>query len=140
MQFRWRKGAEKKVDATKHLQTPLKPVERSQIKHAYAEIHAYIVIRDRLLTEAEEVPSSATLHRVCIANDVVEIFLKPARPPYDAQYLSKEEAARERERCEAVKIRVAQLRGKIATPSAGTVQKNGRPSLFGVRAIGTTPA
>ena len=140
MQFSWRKAAAKKVDATKHLPTPAKPAERSQIKHAHAEIHAYIAIRDRLLGEAEEIPSNSTLHRACIANDVVEIFLKPMRRPYEAQYLSEDEANRERAHCEAVKIRIAELRGKIATPSAGTVQKNGRPSIFGVRAIGTTPA
>jgi hypothetical protein len=141
MHFGWRRSAATKASAEKHLQAPAKTAERSQTKHAHAEIHAYIVIRDRLLAEAEAIPSNSTLHRACIANDVVEIFLKPAKTPYEAQYLPENEASHERERCEAVKTRVAELRVKIATPSAGAaVQKSGRPSLFGVRAIGTTPA
>jgi hypothetical protein len=141
MNFGWRRSAATKTAATTHQQTAAKPAERSQVKHAHAEIRAYMVIRDRLLTEAEEVPSNSTLHRACIANDVVEIFLKPAKTPYQAQYLPEDEASHERQRCEAVKSRIAELRGKIATPSAGaSVQKPGRPSLFGARAIGTTPA
>ena len=86
-------------------------------------------------------PAISTLHRACIANDVVEIFLKPAKTPYEGQYLPEDEASHERQRCEAVKNRIAELRSKIATPSAGsTVQKSGKQSLFGVRAMGTTPA
>jgi hypothetical protein len=141
MNFGWRRSVATKAAATTLQQTSTKPVDRSQIKHAHAEIHAYIVIRDRLLTEAETVPSNATLHRAHIANDVVEIFLKPAKAPYEAQYLPEGEAVHERERCETVKNRIAELRNKIATPSAGSsVQKSGKPSLFGVRAMGTTPA
>lgn len=140
--FSWRKAAtKKKLASAKQVQTPAKPVERSQAKHAHAEIHAYIAIRDRLLTEAEEIPSNSTLHRAWIANDVVQIFLKPAKTPYDAQYLPETEASRERERCDLVEKRIAELRGKIATPSAGTtMQRSGRPPYLGVRAIGTTPA
>ena len=141
MNFGWRRSAAKKTPATTHQQTAAKPAERNQVKHAHAEIHAYIVIRDRLLTEAEEVPSSSTLHRACIANDVVEIFLKPAKTPYEAQYLPEDEASHERQRCEAVKGRISELRGKIATPSAGsTVQKQEKSSLFGVRAVGPSAA
>jgi hypothetical protein len=140
--FSWRKAAtKKKLTSAKQVQTPAKPVERGQAKHAQAEIHAYIAIRDRLLTEAEEIPSNSTLHRAWIANDVVEIFLKPARTPYEAQYLPEKEASGERQRCETVKLRIAELRGKIVTPSAGTTtSKNAKSSFFGVRAIGTTPA
>lgn len=123
-----------------HQQASAKPADRAQIKHAYAEIHAYITIRDQLLTEAENVPSNATLHRAYIANDVVEIFLKPARKPYEAQYLPEDEAIQERERCETVRNRIAELRRRIATPSAGTVSKSEQPSVFGVRTVGTTPA
>jgi hypothetical protein len=141
MNFGWRRSAATKAAPTLHLQTAAKTTERSQPKHAHAEINAYIVIRDRLLQEAEAIPSNSTLHRACIANDVVEIFLKPAKKPYDAQYLPEEEASHERERCEAVKNRISELRGKIATPSAGSkMQKAGQPSMFGVRAIGTRPA
>ncbi len=139
MNFGWRKSATAKADANVHPQTA-KSLERSQTKHAHAEIHAYIAIRDRLLTEAEEVPSISTLHRACIANDVVEIFLKPAKTPYEGQFLPEDEASNERQRCEAVKNRIAELRSKIATPSAGTVSKSEQQSLFGVRAIGTTSA
>ena len=141
MQFNWRRTAAKKVDATTPLPRPAKPTERSQIKHAHAEIHAYIAIRDRLLGEAEDIPSNATLHRASIANDVVQIFLKPAKTPYEAQYLPESEASRERERCEAIEKRIGELRGKIATPSAGTtLQRSGGAPYLGVRAIGTTPA
>lgn len=141
MNFGWRRSAATNASAEKHLQAPAKPAERTQAKHAHAEIHAYIAIRDRLLAEAEAIPGNSTLHRACIANDVVEIFLKPAKTPYEAQYLPENEASHERKRCETVKSRIAEMRGKIATPSAGAaLQKPGRPSLFGVRAIGTTPA
>ena len=140
MNFGWRRSAATKADATMHQPVAAKPADRGQVKHAHAEIHAYIVIRDRLLTEAENVPSNATLHRAYIANDVVEIFLKPGKTPYEAQYLPEDEASHERQRCEAVKNRIAELRGKIATPSAGSTLKSGNPSLFGVRAMGTTPA
>ena len=140
MHFSWRKAAATKADA-KHVQTPAKPAERAPTKHAHAEIHAYIAIRDRLLAEAEEIPSNSTLHRACIANDVVEIFLQPTKKPYDAQYLPEGEAHTERARCETVKSRIAELRSKMATPSAGSsVQKSGKTSLLGVRAMGTTPA
>ena len=141
MNFGWRRSAATKAAATTDQQTSTKPVERSQIKHAHAEINAYIAIRDRLLQEAEAIPSNSTLHRAYIANDVVEIFLKPAKKPYDAQYLPEEEASHERGRCEVVKNRIAELRGKMTTPSAGSkMQKAGAPSMFGVRAIGTRPA
>ena len=141
MNFGWRRSAATNARAEKHPQLPVKTADRSQAKHAHAEIHAYVVIRDRLLAEAEAIPSNSTLHRACIANDVVEIFLKPAKTPYQAQYLPENEANQERERCETVKNRIEELRRKIATPSAGaSVQKAGRPSFFGVRAIGTTPA
>lgn len=138
--FSWRKATPAKHDPSKNQPASTKSVERGQANHAHAEIHAYIVIRDRLLTEAEEVPSNSTLHRACIANDVVEIFLKPARSPYQAQYLPEVEAGHERQRCEAVKNRIAELRAKIATASAGTMQKSGKSPLFGVSAMGTTPA
>lgn len=141
MKFGWRRSEVAKTNPAKPLHTSTKSTERHHPKQAHPEIHAYIVIRDRLLAEAEEVPSNSTLHRATIANDVVEIFLKPSKKPYEAQYLPEDEAVQERERCQKVMTRIADLRGKIATPSAGTtVQKSSRPSLFGVRAIGTTPA
>ena len=141
MNFGWRRSTATKADATIPQQTAAKPAVRSQVNHAHAEIHAYIAIRDRLLTEAEEGPGNSTLRRAVIANDVVEIFLKPAKKPYEAQYLPENEASHERQRCEAVKNRIAELRGKLATPSAGaTLQKPGQPSFFGIGAVGTTSA
>ena len=140
MNFGWRKSATAKAGVDTHLQTAAKSADRSPTKHAHAEIHAYITIRDRLLTEAENVPSNATLHRAFIANDVVEIFLKPAKKPYEAQFLPEDEAKQERERCESVKNRIAELRRKIATPSAGTVSKSEQQAVFGIRAVGTTSA
>jgi hypothetical protein len=141
MNFGWRKPTATKADASTPQQTAVKPPPRNPTKHAHAEIHAYIAIRDRLLTEAEEVPNNSALRRVVIANDVVEIFLKPARKPYEAQHLPEDEAIHERERCEAVKNRIAELRGKLATPSAGAaLPKPGKSSFFGVRAIGTSGA
>jgi hypothetical protein len=139
VRFNWRKTDAKKPAAARPAQSQAKAVER-QTKHAHAEIHAYISIRDQLLTEAEEIPSNSTLHRATIANDVVEIFLKPAKRPYEAQYLPENEAAGERERCETVKNRIVELRKKIATAAGGTVQKSQSSSVFGVRAIGTSTA
>ena len=108
--------------------------DRNHVAHAQAEIHAYISIRDRLLAEAEEVPNNSTLHRAWIANDVVQVFLKPARTPYEAQYLPEDEARFERERCETIKQRIGDLRNKIVTPTAGTIQKPAHTGIFGLRA------
>ena len=78
--------------------------------YSVAEINAYIAIRDQLLAEAEEVHTSAKLASTTLANDFVEGCLKPARAPYEAQSLPESDAVRERERCEAVRSRIAQLR------------------------------
>ena len=77
------------------------------------EINAYIVIRDIALAEAEKEPSSVNLERARISNDFVENCLKPARPPYEAQYLPKADAARERGCCQAVKVRLSLLRAHL---------------------------
>src|SRR5579864_1729715 len=82
-------------------------------KYAVDEINAYISIRDNLLSEAEATTTSALLHRLTLANDFVQSCLQPARPPYEAQYLSESDAARERERCKAVKTRIAELGAQI---------------------------
>src|SRR5437764_10093350 len=78
--------------------------------YSVAEINAYIAIRDQLLAEAEELHSSAKLVSTALANDFVEGCLKPARSPYQAQCLPESDAVRERERCEAVRDRIGQLR------------------------------
>jgi hypothetical protein len=78
-------------------------------KYAAEEIAAYIAIRDGLLAEAEKAATCESLRRVSTANDFVETCLQPARSPYEAQFLPEVDAVRERERCETVKIRIAQL-------------------------------
>jgi hypothetical protein len=82
--------------------------------YAVKEINAFIAIRDGLLADAEEFMSQAKLDGVAMANDFVETCLKPARPPYQAQHLPETDATRERKRCQAVKVRLAELRAKIA--------------------------
>jgi hypothetical protein len=79
-------------------------------KQAIEEINAYIAVRDVLLVEAEEVTAPARLDRLTIANEFVETCLRPARPPYQAQCLTETDAIRERKRCAAVKVRIAELR------------------------------
>ena len=88
------------------------PILSSAFGSAYsiAEINAYIAIRDQLLSEAEELHTSAKLASTTLANDFVEGCLKPARTPYEAQCLPELDAVRERKRCEAVRVRIAQLR------------------------------
>jgi hypothetical protein len=82
---------------------------------AVDEINAYIAIRDNLLAEAEATTTSANLHRLSLANHFVQSCLKPAsRSPYKAQYLPERNADRERKRCVAVKIRIAELDMQIA--------------------------
>jgi hypothetical protein len=99
----------------KHPGTTLKPAEvKTAPKHAVEEIDAYIVIRDGLLGEAEKQPTSELLRRLSIANDFVEHCLAPPQSPYEAQSYPETDAARERERCETVKRRIAEF-GKAGT-------------------------
>jgi hypothetical protein len=85
--------------------------------YSVAEINAYIAIRDQLLAEAEEVRTQAKLSSAGLANDFVLGCLQPTRSPYEAQCLPEVDAAFERQRCEAVRNRIAQLRSRlIATP------------------------
>jgi hypothetical protein len=84
-------------------------------QYAVNEINAYIAIRDNLLAEAEATTTSANLRRLSLANHFVQSCLKPAsRSPYKAQYLPERDADRERKRCAAVKIRIAELDMQIA--------------------------
>jgi hypothetical protein len=84
------------------------------LKYAVDEITFYIAMRDSCLAEAEEFPTAANIQRACIANDFVETYLKPAPPPYEGQFLPEADAVRERKRCKAVKVRIAELRAQIA--------------------------
>ena len=83
--------------------------EPATSEYAIEEINSYIAIRDGLLAEAEKAATSDMLRRVSIANDFVEACLKPSRSPYHAQYLPEADAVRERQHCERVKQRIAQL-------------------------------
>jgi hypothetical protein len=78
--------------------------------YSVTEINAYIAIRDDLLAEAEELQTSAKLAATELANDFVFGCLKPARAPYEGQYLPESDAIQERKRCEIVRERIAQLR------------------------------
>jgi len=83
-------------------------------KYIVDEINAYIAIRDGLMVEAEQMRTHAKLDSVMVANDFVEVCLKPARPAYKAQHLPEADAVRERKRCQTVKVRVAELRAHVA--------------------------
>jgi hypothetical protein len=88
-----------------------------EAKHAIEEIEAYITIRDGLLAEAEKNSTSELLRRVSTANDFVENCLQPVKSLYEAQSFPKIDAIRERERCESVKKRIAQLGGQSGRDS-----------------------
>ncbi|MEY2520499.1 MAG: hypothetical protein QOF24_2258 [Verrucomicrobiota bacterium] len=81
------------------------------------EIQAYATIRDIALAEAEKITTSLNLERARIANEFVENCLKPARAPYDRQHLPEGDATRERQRCEAAKVRIALLRAHLSAAS-----------------------
>jgi hypothetical protein len=78
-------------------------------QHAIEEINGYIAIRDDLLAQAEEVTTPGALQRAAIANDLVESCLRPVRRPYEAQFLPELDAARERKRCTAARVRITEL-------------------------------
>lgn len=77
---------------------------------ASVEIHSYLAARDFLFREAEAAPTEPNLRRALAANEFAESCLRPARSPYQAQSLPATEAARERLRCQALKVRLAELR------------------------------
>lgn len=92
--------------------SPRTPANGSE--YAFAEIHAYISIRERLLADAEYSRSEAMIDRAEAANEYVESCLKPARSPYQGQHLAEGDAQREWNRCLAVKVRLQRIRAKIA--------------------------
>lgn len=77
---------------------------------ASVEIYSCLAARDLLLREVDANPTAANLRRAWAANDFAETCLRPARSRYQAQSLPGTEASRERARCNAVKLRLAQLR------------------------------
>ena len=103
-----------KPAAERHVRTASVATRDDASGHAFAEIHAYIAIRDRLLQKAESVCTESNIERAAGANEFVEKCLRPARSPYEAQHLPETEAARERKRCEAVRLRLARLRSTVA--------------------------
>ena len=78
------------------------------------EIYTFIAIRDYLLTEAEASKTREQINRVSLANEVVETCLRPARHPYEAQFLPEADAIRERKRCQAAESQIAKLRAKLS--------------------------
>jgi hypothetical protein len=100
------------LNSTKAAKRESRPKLSQAFGSAYslAEINAYIAIRDQLLDEAEKLHSTAKIASTALANDFVEGCLKPARSPYEAQCLPESDAIRERKRCEAVRVRIAELR------------------------------
>src|SRR5436190_20012360 len=97
----------------KRLPQPEKPSDFTMTSYVVDEISAYVAIRDIALAEAEKEPTSLNLERARIANDFVENCVKPARLPYGAQHLPETDAARERGRCQAVKVRLSLLRSRL---------------------------
>jgi hypothetical protein len=90
----------------------------SSTRHAMStyvadEIRAYATIRDLAIAEAEKLTNSLNLERARIANEFVENALKPARTPYESQHLPEGDATRERQRCEAVKVRLSLLHAHL---------------------------
>jgi hypothetical protein len=88
---------------------PARLVAHKSSQQAIEEINSYIAIRDGLLLQAEKVTTGEALQRATMANDLVENCLRPVRQPYEAQYLPEFDAARERKRCAAAKVRIAEL-------------------------------
>jgi hypothetical protein len=97
----------------KRLPQPAKPSDFRMTSYIVDEINAYVAIRDIALAEAEKEPSSVNLERLRIANDFVKDCLKPARSPYEAQHLPEADAARERDRCRDVRVRLSLLRAHL---------------------------
>ena len=90
-------------------QAPARPEASSTL----SEIYAFIAARNLLLREVEENTTEVNLRRATAANEFAENCLRPARSPYQAQALPEAEAARERQHCQAVKMRLAELRARL---------------------------
>lgn len=97
-------------------ETEARPAARREpqsSEYVIGEINAFIAIRDELLAEVEEAKTTSKLDSLIIANNFVESCLTPARSPYDMQFLPEPDAKRERQRCEEIKQRVADLRAAL---------------------------
>jgi hypothetical protein len=99
-----------------HIASPARtqcPSSSKVSSEAIDEINAYIAVRDHALADAERVPTRGTVDRALLANEFVESCLRPARSPYQAQALPEANAADERGRCAAAKVRLAQLSARL---------------------------
>ncbi len=76
---------------------------------AVEEIGAYVAARDTLVQEAVQNPTEATIKRARLANDFVANCLKPARAPYQAQFLPEADSTRELQRCRDLATRIGAL-------------------------------
>ena len=76
------------------------------------EIRAFATIRDLALTEAEKLTNPLNLERARIANDFVMNAVNRARAD-ESRHLPEGDAAREQQRCEAVKVRLSLLHAHL---------------------------
>ena len=74
-----------------------------------AEVSAYIALRDILLEQAQENPTPENIGRARTANEFIENCLGEVRLPYEAQYMSEDDAAAERKNCAVARKRIASL-------------------------------
>jgi hypothetical protein len=90
------------------------PVQTSAMQRfAIEEIDAYIAVRDSLLREAEEKPSTVTLARIKMANEFVTNCLRPAQQPYILQAYPDLDAVRALKRCHAIGTRLIKLQAAL---------------------------
>lgn len=99
--------------------TVRKPPAAPAFDTASVEIHSFLAARDLLFREAEANPTEPNLRRAGAANEFAENCLRPARSPYQAQALPEAEAARERLRCNAARVRLFQLRTRASLRRRG---------------------
>ncbi len=98
---------------TSNKSRPAQGRESQGSEYVIGEINAFIAIRDELLAEVEEAKTPSKLDSLIVANNFVESCLTQARSPYELQFLPEPAAKRERDRCEQIKQRVADLRDQI---------------------------
>jgi hypothetical protein len=94
-----------------------RPIDRPSSQNPVHEVETYIQIRDNFVAEAERTLTPKALERATLANEFVATCVKPARGPYQAQYLPEPVAMRERQRCEAITNRLALLSRLVAARS-----------------------
>ena len=83
-----------------------------------AELHAFFAARNLILREAEENTTELNLRRAAAANDFAESCLPSEAWNGNRCTLSVAEAAQERKRCQAVRVRLAELRVRLRRRAA----------------------